>query len=301
MPPNRRIYYEQKEITIDFMSNSLGMRNAEIIENKPDSVFRIICLGDSYTEGDGSTWGYSYPRQLQDLLNAGSHDLHFEVINAGKNGSDIIYCESILRGILHNFDPDLILLAINDSDIDDIIQRGGTERFRQNNTTVFRKGPWYEGIYQRSHAFRFIIHVPLLKNKLFLGPIAAKRKKNEAAEIIGQSMTSINRFADDRDFTIRYVIHPLAWHMSSKRNRNLKKSDRDYQSVFNKTSTLSHTVLDRPAVVYNLYPSLTEKLMNNEYQNYAWPLNGHFNRYGYSVFAEEVYGHLMKDPELNLH
>lgn len=54
--------------TWEISLNSEGFRDVEIRKQKPSSVFRIICLGDSWTFGWNVGSTQSYPRQLQDLL-----------------------------------------------------------------------------------------------------------------------------------------------------------------------------------------------------------------------------------------
>ena len=56
--------------------------------NKNKDIYRILCIGDSSTYGLGSTdpKKYSYPDQLQTLLNEYSHNNKFEIANLGVQG-----------------------------------------------------------------------------------------------------------------------------------------------------------------------------------------------------------------------
>ncbi len=82
--PNLDINYDQPEFKFTFKANSLGVREKQIPMQKPDSVFRLICIGDSFTEGDGADYANSYPRFLEKKLNARAGDSpHFQVYNAG--------------------------------------------------------------------------------------------------------------------------------------------------------------------------------------------------------------------------
>src|SRR5262245_18344869 len=54
--------------TWEISLNSEGFRDVEIRKQKPSSVFRIICLGDSWTFGWNVGSPQSYPQQLQDLI-----------------------------------------------------------------------------------------------------------------------------------------------------------------------------------------------------------------------------------------
>ena len=299
MRRNSEIHYEQKELTISFQSNSLGMRNGEISLQRPDSVYRIICLGDSYTEGDGAPFGHSYPRQLEMILNDGRNgNQHYEVINAGKNGSDIIYAQKLLTTVLVQLRPDLVIMAINDSDLHDIIQRDGPERFKSDNTTAYQEGPWYEQFYQYSHVFRFLIHIPLRKNKLFLSPKADQKKNKEAVEHISNSMSSLIQFGDEQNIDIRFIIHPTSAQVNPERNKQLRKHPNDTDAAYEKSSHLYQLRMTHRDHSYDLYRSLTESLSELAYTEYAWPINGHYNAYGYGVLAEQLVDRLFKDEML---
>lgn len=62
--------------------NSLGFRGEEIQREKPQGVFRIVCLGESTTYGMTDNYRETYPYQLQEALHKKGYS-HVEVINAG--------------------------------------------------------------------------------------------------------------------------------------------------------------------------------------------------------------------------
>ncbi|MBD3263978.1 MAG: hypothetical protein GF375_02605, partial [Candidatus Omnitrophica bacterium] len=49
-----------------------------------EKPYRIICLGGSTTANGGD---FSYPRQLENILNANSGSINFEVLNKGIPGA----------------------------------------------------------------------------------------------------------------------------------------------------------------------------------------------------------------------
>lgn len=86
---------------------------------KPPGTFRIIALGDSFTNGDYVDTPYNYPSQLEDLLNNSLKCpgiKKFEVLNFGVGGYDIHYSvlRYKLRGVKYN--PDLVLWYMFPSD-----------------------------------------------------------------------------------------------------------------------------------------------------------------------------------------
>lgn len=96
--------------------NRLGYRGDEIVQPKPEGLFRIVCLGGSTTyTSDLEDHRLSYPSLLQRELAARGHP-RVEVINAGaENWSS---WESLINFELRVLDlePDLVILyqAVND-------------------------------------------------------------------------------------------------------------------------------------------------------------------------------------------
>jgi hypothetical protein len=97
--------------------NSLGFRGPEITEEKPDGVFRIICLGGSSTYGHGPTSNETtWPYRLQTRLSKARPDLEIQVINGGCQGytSYESLANLAFRGLA--LEPDVVVVyhAIND-------------------------------------------------------------------------------------------------------------------------------------------------------------------------------------------
>ncbi len=97
-------------------------RRARVTEEKPPGVFRIICLGGSFTYG----WPHNkpeeaadiYPAVLQALLNGSraEGEPRYEVINAGVGGYTSYQGLLYLRKRLLRFKPDLIVVAFGAND-----------------------------------------------------------------------------------------------------------------------------------------------------------------------------------------
>lgn len=75
-------------------------------------VFRVVTFGDSVTAGQGTAPQYSYPRQLEDLLNKGKTGGQFEVVNNGVYALNSSRTADLLPGWLEEFQPDLIVVMV---------------------------------------------------------------------------------------------------------------------------------------------------------------------------------------------
>ena len=101
-----------------YRSNSLGIRGPDYSRQPPPGVFRITVSGDSVTMGYGVREEDAYPAVLERLLNAGSGDYRFEVINLGISGLNILHSLRRLetKGRLYN--PDLVVYGFTLNDIE---------------------------------------------------------------------------------------------------------------------------------------------------------------------------------------
>lgn len=93
-----------------YKTNSLGLRDGEYSFQKP-SIHRILCLGDSITEGAAFSNDKTYPKLIEKKLNSELSGKHFEVINAGISDYGIEQ-ECILlekKGLRYN--PNTVILG----------------------------------------------------------------------------------------------------------------------------------------------------------------------------------------------
>lgn len=118
-----------------FTTNSFGLRSPEIEKEKPDGIFRILILGDSFTEGWGVAREETFSKVAERELNKAIHQNQkhkilsgVEVINAGVGSYSPILEATYLvnRGII--FNPDLVLVMVDSNDAKDDYLYGGWSR-----------------------------------------------------------------------------------------------------------------------------------------------------------------------------
>ena len=100
---------------IDFKLNSMGLRDDEISEKKPEDVFRVIALGDSFTLGFGVNREDLFVDVLEQWWNAEGRRV--EIINAGTEGYSTDQQVAWLETVGKKLDPDLVLLFPYENDI----------------------------------------------------------------------------------------------------------------------------------------------------------------------------------------
>lgn len=87
-------------------SNALGLRERDISAEKPPGTYRILCLGDSWTFGQGVADEETFARRLEALLGK-----RVQVINAGLPGFSYFQGYHLLRQLLPVYRPDLVLVC----------------------------------------------------------------------------------------------------------------------------------------------------------------------------------------------
>jgi hypothetical protein len=109
LKPLSRCRSRTTEWDIKFEVNSLGLRDYEYQENKPDGSYRILMLGDSFTEGYGVELDETFSKLLEKKLNT-ALDGKIEVINAGVSGYSPILELLYLKNKGLELKPDLVIL-----------------------------------------------------------------------------------------------------------------------------------------------------------------------------------------------
>jgi hypothetical protein len=109
--PNMEGVYQKPCFSTWVGFNSRGLRDVEHDLDKPDDVYRIVILGDSYVEALQVKLEESFPRVLETLLNEVNLGKRFETINLATTGfgSDQQYLSLKHYGL--EYKPDLVILA----------------------------------------------------------------------------------------------------------------------------------------------------------------------------------------------
>ncbi len=108
-----------KEWDVQFKINSLGLRDYEYNKEKAEGVYRILMLGDSFTEGYGVEMEETFPKLLEKELNSKVEKGKFEVINAGITGYSPTLEYLYFRNYGLELKPDLVVLNFSMTDFYD--------------------------------------------------------------------------------------------------------------------------------------------------------------------------------------
>ena len=132
-PPSRRTYMAEDPVhhhrlrpNFDavmqgarFTTSSLGLRDREYPMPKPASTFRILMLGDSFTEGGGLENEETVAKVVETGLRRGGCGNAVEVINAGHASYSPILQYLLLRDVGVRLQPDLVVVNFDMTDVHD--------------------------------------------------------------------------------------------------------------------------------------------------------------------------------------
>ena len=136
--------------------NSAGMRDREHAVEKPDSVFRILVLGDSFMEALQVSFDSSFPGLLGRSLEKETGK-RIEVVNAGVSGWGTDDQLRYLTLYGRRWRPDLVLVAMT-------LHNDISDNLRQTWHTVVG-----DSLVERSRARTPVLEYRLLEIKAFLG------------------------------------------------------------------------------------------------------------------------------------
>lgn len=271
-PPSTRITTSSNsEYSHTTSINSLGFSGGEFSKEKPNGIRRIISLGDSFTFGFGAPADSSSSRQLEDLLN--SQSPMYEVFNCGVGGSDLIYSWILLKEKLLDYNPDIVLLSINSTDISDLKTRGGFERFQPDGTVQYLPAPWFEPLYKRSHLMRMVIHDLLKYDFMLQSRATAEKNTVKSIDALIACTDSIQELCAGKTIPV-FIFHPVPGEITS--------------GQFHCRKIFEHCIQHNYQTL-NLFEYYARQRVNEKNVfDYYWKHDLHHNSSGYRLFAKGV-------------
>jgi len=112
LQPNTTYLYEIPEGKVSVTYNSEGWRDVDHNVEKPDGVFRILVLGDSFMEANSVNLDDTFHSQVEAFARAAGNNV--EVINMGVAGYGTLQEYLVFQDIGHLYNPDLVLVGFFD-------------------------------------------------------------------------------------------------------------------------------------------------------------------------------------------
>ena len=114
--PGAHVILHGPEFSVEYLVGSEGFRD-EVIHSvpKPDSVIRILLLGDSFTWGAGVAYDGIWPVVFERRCLADG--LRLDIVKAGVSGYDTRQEVLYLERLLPRYKPDMVVLAFLPNDL----------------------------------------------------------------------------------------------------------------------------------------------------------------------------------------
>lgn len=249
---------------VQYHINSEGFNQLQnVSEEKPNDVFRIITLGDSFTFGDNVDTKDNYPSQLQEILNRDCEsNKKFQVINLGVYGYDLQYTVERFRLKGKKYKPDLIVWHII-----------GDDFVRVNESLM----PLVEKINLGSK--RANEHTISLE-KTNPDPVWSEAKSESVKRLGGEKKVLIAQKRNIEEI-YRYIDNPLVFTMpsnySTKYKEVLEKIEKSHKNTYLNSG------------------------IRNIYAENAYLPDMHPNREGNRTIAEDTFNYLKKMQLIQCH
>lgn len=190
--------------------NKYGFRDFGYEKEKPSETVRVICMGDSFTWGDGIKFDDTYPKRLERELNyyeSPKTGKKYEVLNISWCGYSTFQEINKLE-FIKEFQPDLIFLGYCLNDSEDWADPKGVIALRHRY--LFKREPneFLEFLYRNFYLFSFIAN-RLSNLRIALGNVKYYKLIHEDT-YIGWSRTKESfKILSEQDIPVIVLVFPL--------------------------------------------------------------------------------------------
>lgn len=273
---------KSKEYYYQYQINNQGFK---LISSPNCPTKTKIVLGDSFTFGIGA----DQDSDAINRLNALQDDSSIFYLNAGIPGSDPFFEYKLMNDIFIKQGYKDFIFILNASDLYDYIFRGGLERFDNLNKLEFNNAPWYEPIYHYSYTFRAFLHGIVKADYSLLSKKQVIAKKEEAIKAYIKLFQKIQTELKAKNGSLQIFIHPYP--------ATFQKENRRIAEVLNSSyfDELVNQLKAEGIIIYNLEKDFQEVLNQENYLDYSWEIDGHFNNNGYKILSEIINNKIVKD------
>ncbi|GEM_PF-6957916 len=325
--PNTQSYFNPRENCPNWGTpvsiNSHGLKDIEYTYEKPENTFRILTLGDSYTEAIQFGDEITYPTLLEEQLNSLSNGTQFEVINAGRSGTGVNwqYIYYIREG--YKYDADLVLGLFIPNDFYDnhpdlnlnrqpyvIVADDGTltidDSFR--DTWMYQMRYWTDGLrgsalINRITAainWRIIQANNRLKNERLQServPNALSKIEKEAVMITQNITIALSDAIENNGGQFVFILGSGSIQVNFNQQSTL---DEYYEtSPLMNTEEIMGTFVQSEGMNYlNLIPLLSQYSVDNEVYVHGCEENngsGHWSPAGHEVTTQAIVDYLIEE------
>ncbi len=208
--------------SVEYQLNRHGLRGKDLAIPKPKGIQRIACLGDSFTFGQGVHEGDTYTAVLERSLNqtsSGDRGDVFEVLNAGRCGFSTYEERRIFDRYVAAYEPDLVILQMNDNDIENHTNLIGTPEPRTYPLLVEQAIALKERVASTGGKFAILLFrvAPLNDRWAELRRVLATRMADTIVVDVGPRVEPHLVLGGEGYYS--FCVHPIDGHPNEKGHR----------------------------------------------------------------------------------
>jgi hypothetical protein len=272
--------------------NSLGMRGEEI-QSKKEKEFRVLVLGDSFTEAFQVSDENIYPRLLEKMVK--KRDGHIvRAVNAGRSGASPAFYIHLAKFYNTTFKQDYTIIQLNDGDFTEDMMNPTRNFYAVKDENGFNaveneKFSSANPLLQRIPQARDLLEISVVR-------VAAEKlqgmltSSNSAyASVLQDNRQNVN---DEQliDWTLKELkkqySHLLLVYIPELDYNDLGKQSSEIERYVNRFSELNHIDLLNMRDDFIHYFE-TQKQPANGFDN-TMPGTGHINEVGHFLIAKKL-------------
>jgi len=184
--------------------------------------------------------------------------------------------------LLPTFKPNVVVVAVNETDITDVLIRGGMERFVDKQQVKYNDPPWWEYLYAFSFITRYVVHNIQKKDWFFYTKSVFESQKLKAIEQISDCLFQFKKLADEYNFELIVLYLPMQHEVELN------------WETFGKTEAL---LMRNNIHTLNLLKAFQE-LDSEKLGDYYWLKDRHYNSKGYNYVAEQLANYMITNLAL---
>ncbi|MFT5264790.1 MAG: hypothetical protein ACI8YQ_003539 [Polaribacter sp.] len=143
---NSKVLYELKPNIDDvfklkeFKTNTYGFRDKAITIVKPKNTVRGVIVGDSFTMGSGVDIEDTYHSKIEKELNQRSDSVHYELLNFGVPGYNLLNYVGVMEEKVMQYNPDFLIIGFcsrNDFKLPNKQHTKGNHKVKETSNPFF--------------------------------------------------------------------------------------------------------------------------------------------------------------------
>ena len=307
MIPGLKGYCKGDEYICRFQLNSLGFRDEERSVYKPDGVYRIIGLGDSYSWGACVERDETFLERLEVIFNENSNNTKYEVFNWGVSAWGTAQQLLLLEREALDYKPDLIILQYflgNDleenmySNIFKLDESGTLIRSyhgRRKLTRIKRiikQIPFYPFLAQHSHFVNFmrlsLISFVEDEHRKYVSTALPDKKNEYGLDLTRTLLTRIFNICRENDIKIAMIIIPGSDDIP-KTEINLRPSQKS--EVSRERKVIEKVCSESSVPLLDFTDVFNQGAVSSIY----FKKDIHFTPYGHKLAAESIAAFLKEE------